>query len=347
MKSELSTNYLGMQLHSPVIVGSCPLTIEPETVRQFVEAGAGAIVLPSILQEQIVHAELQLTDPQAAAERSGYQPQQDKYNGGVERYLATIAQLKTTITVPVIASINVATAGNWLDYVKKIEASGAHALELNWQPIYIDPDESSEQVENTLCDIVHQVSTSVQIPVAVKINHCFANLASIARKLHGAGAQGLILFTHLPQWDVCVDRMHWTIRWELSPIDSLGRVLEGIVRARTGGLAIPIAASGGIRTAEDAIKTMVAGADVVMVTSEIYREGPEVIRKIVEGINQFLGTSPYESLQAFQQARPEVQLGPRRLMRLEYVDPLTRSDHFYDPTPLAATEIGDSFGHKL
>jgi dihydroorotate dehydrogenase (fumarate) len=345
MTTELSAHYLGLELSTPVIVGSCPLTISPESVRQFSNAGAGAIVLPSMLQEQIVHWQLKATHPTAAVQFSGYQPQQDKYNGGAEAYLQTIANLKQRESVPIIASINGGAAGNWLDYAKLIEASGADALELNWQPIIADPDDPALHIEQRLCELVRNLVESVTIPVAVKLNQRFTNLASIAHQLHEAGAKGLVLFTHVPHWDVSIDRMHWTIRWELSPVDSLGGILEGIVRTRTGGLGISIAASGGVRSAEDAIKSMIAGADIVMVTSEIYRGGPDVIRKIIEGISQYLDTSHFGSLQAFQQARPEVQLSPERLMRMDYVDPLTRSDHYYDPTPLATKQTGDGFGH--
>ncbi len=346
MTSELTTTYLGLELKSPVIVGSCPLTIQPETVRQLANAGAGAISLPSILQEQIVHAAMKATDPLGAVSSSGYQPQQDKYNGGVENYLATIRELKLREQVPIFASINGAAAGDWIDYAKEIQASGADALELNWPPAITLPDESGDQIEQRLVNMVRRLCDSVSIPVAVKLNQRFTNLASIAHKLQDAGADGLILFSHLPEWDVSIDRMNWTIRWELSPVASLGGILEGIVRARAGGLDLSVSASGGVRTAEDAIKTMIAGADVVMVTSEIYREGPDAVRRIVEGISRFLDTSHYGSLLAFQQARPAVELGPERLMRLEYVEPLTRSDHYRDPTPVATSETGDSFGHK-
>ena len=346
MTSELTTTYLGMELESPVIVSSCPLTMHPETVRQLVCAEAGAIVLPSMLQEQIVHAAMKTTDPLGAISNSGYQPQQDSYNGGVEQYLATVRELKRREQVPIIASINGASEGACIDYAKEIQDSGADALELNWPPIITHPDETGEQIEQHLVEMVRRLCNSVSIPVAVKLNQSFTNLASIAHKLQDVGADGLILFTHSPEWDVSIDRMHWTIRWELSPVGSLGGVLEGIVRARTGGIDLSIAASGGVCNAEDAIKTMIAGADVVMVTSEIYREGPEVVRRIVDGISRFLDTSHYESLLAFQQARPDVELGPERLMRLEYVDPLTRSEHYHDPTPIAAIESGDAFGHK-
>ncbi len=346
MNSELNVTYLGQQLKSPVIVGSCPLTLESETVRQLVDAGAGAIVLPSMLQEQISYSKLKPVDAQAAIENSGYQPQQDKYNGGVEAYLETIRRLKDRYRLPVFASINGASVGDWIDYGRRIEASGADALELNWQPFVMDPTESADEIEGQLCEIVRLLCATVSIPVAVKLNQRFTNLASIAHRLQDAGAASLVLFTHLPRWDVSVDRMHWTVRWELSPVNSLGTILEGIVRSRNGGLQLSIAASGGIRTSEDAIKAMIAGADVVMVTSEIYRRGPDVIRKIVSGIATFLDGSHYQSLQAFLDARPGVELGPQRLMRLEYVDPLTSSERYIDPTPVAAGETGDSFGHR-
>lgn len=345
MNSQLTTTYLGIELNSPVIVGACPFTIQPETVRQLVCAGAGAIVLPSMLQEQIVHAELKKTDALAAISRSGYQPQQDKYNGGAEGYLTTIRELKKQEPIPVFASLNGASVGGWMDYAKLIEESGADGLELNWQPIVMHPDESAEQVEQHLIDMVRQLRASVSIPIAVKLNQRFTNLAAIAHKLKSAGADGLILFTHMPAWDVSIDRMHWTIRWELSPVDSLGGILEGIVRTRAGGLELSIAASGGVRTAEDALKTMIAGADVVMITSEIYREGPDAVRRIVDGLSRFLDTSHYRSLREFQQARPAIELGPERLMRLEYVDPLTSSDHYVDPNPIVSSQSGDPFGH--
>ncbi|WP_442509606.1 dihydroorotate dehydrogenase-like protein [Novipirellula sp. SH528] len=347
MASELACCYLGMELESPVIVGSCPLTMEVETVRQLVDAGAGAIVLPSMLQEQILYAQMMRENPEHAVQRSGYQPQQDKYNGGTEGYLRFIEAMSTHESIPIIASMDGVSNGDWIDYAKQIEACGADALELNWHPTISNPNESSDEIEQQVCEIVRRLCASVSIPVAVKLSQRFTNLASMAHRLQKAGADGVILFTHLPQWDVSVDRMHWTIRWELSPINSLGAILEGIVRTRAGELDLQIAASGGIRTAEDAIKTLIAGADVVMVTSEIYREGPDAIRNIVKGISKFLDTGPYESLTDFLQARPPVKLGPEQSMRLQFVDPLTRSDHYFDPTPVVPSEIGDAFGHKL
>tara|TARA_R110002049_G_scaffold50370_3_gene143104 strand:+ start:145822 stop:146865 length:1044 start_codon:yes stop_codon:yes gene_type:complete len=346
MSSDLTTHYLGLELKSPIIVGSCPLTIEPELVRQLIDAGAGAVVLPSVLEEQIVYARMKYDDPLAAIEKSGYQPQHDKYNGGVENYLRTIRHLKANYPVPIFGSINGGISGDWIHYTKEIEDSGADGLEINWQPVVATPEQTADQVEEQLCEIVRRTRDLINIPIAVKLNQQFTNLSSIAHKLQNAGADGLVLFTHMPHWDVCIERMHWTIRWELSPVDSIGRILEGIVRTRTGGLDLSIAASGGVRSSEDAIKSMIAGADAAMVTSEIYREGPNAVHRIVEGIRWYLDTSPFRSLQELKSARPSVDFTSERRMRLEYVDPLTRSDHYIDPTPVPVREVGDAYGHK-
>ncbi len=347
MSKELTTKYMGMELSSPIVVGACPLTIEPEHVRQMVCAGAGAIVLPSMLQEQITHTMMKLHDPLGAISESGFQPQQDQYNGGTTEYRETIRNLKKLCQVPIIGSLNGSTEGPWLEYAEEIQAAGADAIELNWQDGMSDPHESCEAVEGRLIKLVTNVCNRLSIPVAVKLSQRFNNLASVAHRLQATGVDGLVLFAHRPQWDVSIDRMHWTIRWELSPPGSLGTTLEGIVHARTGGLDLSIAASGGVRTGEDALKAMIAGADVVMVTSEIYRQGPGAIQEILQGISHFLDTSTHDSLMAFQQSRPSVEFTSERFGRLEYVDPLTRSDHYADPMPEVSALTGDEYGHQV
>ncbi len=347
MTGELAIQYLGLDLTSPVIVGACPLTIEPETVRQLVEAGAGAVVLPSMLQEQIVHRLMKPTDPLGAIERSGYQPQQDKYNGGAEEYLRSITALKRTCAVPIIASMNGASSGDWLDYAMEIELAGADALELNLQSAVFDPEVTSDAIESNLCNIVKGVVDRVRIPVAAKISQRYTNLSSMARQLIKVGANGIVLFTHSPHWDISTDRMHWTVRWELSPSDALGGILEGVVRVRGASPHLSLAASGGVTTSEDAIKAMIAGADVVMVTSAIYREGPHAVRKVVDGITRHLDLSHHRTFAEFLDSRSVMTLGPEQLMRLETVDSLTVNKHYFDPTPAASHAAGDKFGHKL
>jgi dihydroorotate dehydrogenase (fumarate) len=333
MSGELSVKYLGLELPSPVFVGACPLAMESETVRQFIGAGAGAIVLPSILQEQVIHRLMKPVDPLNAIEQSGYQPQQDRYNGGAEGYLRSISSLKETTRVPIIASINGHSGGAWLRYAKEIESAGADALEFNLQSTIIDANASSDSIESSLCNMVADVVGQISIPVSVKITQRYTNLASMVRQLYNAGAKGVTLFTHQPHWDVSTDRMHWTINWELSPVNSIGMILEGLVRICHGKSGLSIAASGGIATSEDALKAMIAGADVVMVTSAVYREGPDVIRKMIDGIRRYLEFRRHSTLSEFLRQRSTVGPCTERMVRLEYVDPLTRSKTYFDPTP--------------
>ncbi|WP_436714438.1 dihydroorotate dehydrogenase-like protein [Roseiconus lacunae] len=352
MSGELSVDYLGLELSSPVVIGACPLTKEPETVRQLIQAGAGAIVLPSILQEQIVHRRMKTDDPLGALSHSGYQPQQDHYNGGADGYLQTIENLRKLFDVPVIASLNGSSEGQWLGFAKEIESAGAHAIEFNLQQVVYDELETSNDAEARMCDMVRQVRDQVQIPLAAKISQRYTNLESMARQLtlddgDGAVCDGLVLFTHTPHWDVSVDRMHWTIHWELSPLHSLGAILEGVVRSRSTTPDASIAASGGVATGEDAIKAMIAGADVVMVTSVVYRHGPDAIRDMVDGIRRHVEWSHHPTLREFLAARLVEPVNEERFMRMEYVDPLTRSETYFDPTPEVSPQSGDAYGHQF
>jgi len=337
---DLNVNFLGIELCSPVIVGSCPLTTEPETVRHLVDAGAGAVVLPSIFPQQFTHA--------AASQSVGREDGSLSKAGNTsfDKYLNTIDRLKALQRCPVFASIGADSTGDWIDRAARLQGAGADALELNWQsPIY-ESIQSAQQIEDRLCDLVGKLSESVTIPIAVKLSQRFTSLASIARRIESVGAAGLVLFTHSPHWDVSIDRMEWTVRWELSPIGSLAGILEGIVRTRAGGLQIPIAASGGVRCGEDAIKAMIAGASVVTVASELYRGGPDAIGKIMAGISQYLSRSQYDSLQALQASRPPIPQDAALLLPPEYADPLTRSTHGDDSSAIARAETGNGFGHS-
>ena len=345
MSSNITCEYLNIPLKSPVIVGACPLTLVPESLRQMVDCGAGAIVLPSIFQEQLDEQAENSKVPHSA-KSVNENLQQDGYNGGPDKYLASIQEIKRLLSVPVIASMNGYDAGDWLNFAKRIEASGADALELNLQPLMASPEQAAEEIESKLCEIVHTVCESVSIPVAVKMTRHFTSVANVAHRVRLAGANGVVLFAHEPQWEVTIDRLAWTTHWELTPVDSVGPTIAGIVHAKAGGLDLSIAASGGIRTAEDAIKAMIAGADVVMITSEVYRVGPAAIRKMVHGIERYLEAGRIDSLAQFQQSRPVPELRTQRMMRFDYLDPLTRSAEYIDPTPVVERQTGDRYGHQ-
>jgi len=344
-EASLSTSYMGLRLASPLIAGSCPMNIDFEFTRLMVASGIGAIVLPSILQEQIVYQSMIKTNPIAAIEKSGHTPQQDRYNGGTKEYLETIERMKREYSIPIIASMHGASTGVWLDFAVEIQGSGADALELNWQIGRCDPNESGEQVEARMLEWVSQIRSRVTIPIAFKMNDRFTNPAYTAIRLQNAGVNGLILFAHRPHWDVDSDRRQWTIGWELTPIGALGKTLEGLVEINTIGLNIPLAASGGIRTGDDVVKTMITGADVAVVVSEIYRQGPNSIDAILAGVRRFLDTNHYRSIQSFVQSRSNLDDRPRYEMRSEIIDPLTSPIKYQDPSPVIEPITGDRFGH--
>lgn len=345
MPSDLTCSYLGLSLNSPVVVGACPLTLEPESLRQMVSCGAGAVVLPSIFQEQLAYQEeLQRESLEKSTDRS-LALKRERYNSGLDGYLANIRRIKGDASVPVIASLNGYGDGQWLDFAKRIEASGADALELNIQPLVKSWQQTAAEIEAALCDIVRKVCASVTIPVAVKLTPRFTNLINVAHRLRDAGAAGLVLFAHEPRWDVALDRLQSTIHWELTPVDSAGATVAGIVHSRASGLELSIAASGGIRTAEEAIKVITAGADAVMITSELYRSGPDVIRQMLAGIERYLESGGFASLAQFCQSRPTPELRSHVMARREYLEQLTGSLHYGDRTPVAQPRTGDRYGH--
>jgi dihydroorotate dehydrogenase (fumarate) len=346
MASRTACEYLGLSLNSPIVVGSCPLVMEPEKLRQLIACGAGAVVLPSIFQEQLTAQGQLPIDPVAATDLATQDFRQQIYNGGPDQYASAIQEIKRLSTVPVIASLNGYSDGAWLDFAKQVEASGADALELNVQPVIADPQQPAEEIEIEIGKIVQRVCQSVAIPVAVKTTRHFTNVAHMMQRLRSAGAAGVVLFAHEVHWDVAIDRLQWTTHWELTPADTVGATVAGIVQARLGAADLSLAASGGVRTADDALKVMIAGADVVMVTSEIYRAGPCAISRIVQGVERYLDTHGFGSIHEFRQARPSPKTRTQHLLRLDYLDPLTSSKNYRDPSHVVDQHTGDRHGHR-
>jgi len=342
MRPALEQLYLKLPLASPVIVGACPLTMQPEMVRQFCTAGVGAVVFPSIFQEQLERSPEFWDEPHPSQELA---PFEQSYNGGPDRYLETIRQVRQTIAVPIIASMNGYAAGSWLTFAKQLEASGADALELNFQPIATSPEQSAGELENQLCDMVHSVCQSVSLPVAVKVSRHHACPANIVHRLKQVGAAGVVLFAHEVKWRVDADRLQWTPHWELTPVDSTASTLSGLIQAQMGVAGISVAASGGIRTADDAIKMLIAGADVVMITSELYRSGPVAIQRVTQGLEHYLSQKGFVSLADLRQARPRIAQRTEPTVRSDYLNPLTQSERYPDPTPVPPQQTGDRFGH--
>lgn len=347
MRLDLSVDYLGLKLVSPVIVGSCPLTLDREAVRQFQLAGAGAVVLPSLFEEQVVHHLMQsgasVDKPEATAEQLGYRDCDDRYNGGPAAYLQAIADLKRTTGIPVIANLDGYTSGHWLSFAQQMQASGADALELSLHTDTSDPSRGAEAVERTLEECVRKVRAEVSIPVSVKLAPLFTSLGNLAWQLAEAGAAGMVLFRLQPRWEVNVDSLHATTRWSLSPAGHIDATIAGLIQARSGGPHISLAASGGISSAADMVKTALAGADAAMVTSEIYREGPEAVSRLTHELSVWLQEHRYASFGDLIRRRPQPRAITRQ--RLNYLQPLTEADAYEDPTPGVPPRSGDRWGH--
>ena len=240
MRPEITARYMGLNLSSPVVVGACPMTRSPETVREYVIAGAGAVVLPSLFEEQIVHRKIELgmepTDQESDAD-STYERSEDHYNGGPVDYLKTIEQLKKVTSVPIIASLDGFTGGTWLSFSRQIESSGADAIELSLHNDFANPALSADDVEEAMLECVRTVCDCVSIPVSVKLLPFFTSLPNLAWRLTESGASGIVVFGREPNWVVQPDELRATTQWSLTPAGHISTAISGLIRVRSGGPA--------------------------------------------------------------------------------------------------------------
>lgn len=346
MRPEITARYMGMNLSSPVVVGACPMTRCPETVREYVIAGAGAVVLPSLFEEQIVHRQIDLglePSEQESSVDATYERREDQYNGGPTDYLKTIEQLKKITSVPIIASLDGFTGGSWLSFSRQIESSGADAIELNLHTDFANPALSADDVEEAMLECVRTVCDCVSIPVSVKLLPFFTSLPNLAWRLTESGASGIVIFGREPNWVVQPDELRATTQWSLTPAGFISTTISGLIRVRSGGPPISIAGSGGVSSPAEVAQIILAGADVAMVTSEVQREGPDAISHMVEGLINFLARNEYESFEAFTKKRPKPQLATSQ--RRSYLQPLTDPDGYRDPSPALPARTGDRWGH--
>jgi dihydroorotate dehydrogenase (fumarate) len=301
----LNTTYLSLTLRSPLVVSASPLSQNIDNIKRMEDAGAGAIVLYSLFEEQ-VRMEQQLLKyyrehPKATpADAQALFPSQQQFRSGLEDYLAHIQKAKNTVEIPIIASLNCSSLdGNWTDFAHKIEEAGADALELNIYHIATDMDQSAQQIEDMYLTILKIVRAAVKIPVAVKLTPFFTNVASMARRLDQAGANALVFFNRFYQPDF--DPKTLTMQSEIplgTPQDSRLplhwiAILYGYVRA-------DLAATGGIYTAEDVVKMLMAGAKVTMLASVLLKEGIDHLRTLEQRLREWLDQNDYVSVSGLQ-----------------------------------------------
>jgi dihydroorotate dehydrogenase (fumarate) len=301
---DLSTTYLGLNLKNPLVVSPSPLCEEIGNLVQMEDAGAAAVVLHSLFEEQIL-IESQALDQglslgvESFAESLSYFPDMTAYNLGPEGYLEHIRKAKQAVNIPVIASLNGVTTGGWIKYARLMQEAGADALELNIFYLANDPELSGADVEELYTSLVSHVKASVRIPVAVKLGPYFSSMAHMAKKLDEAGADALVLFNRFYQPDFDLENLEVVPALHLStPHELLLRLhwvatLYGHVRA-------DLAVTGGVHTAHDVLKAMMAGARVAMMTSALLRHGIDHIRTVLRDLVQWMEEHEYESVRQMQ-----------------------------------------------
>jgi dihydroorotate dehydrogenase (fumarate) len=301
MSVDLRTRYLGMDLANPIVPSASPMGQRIEVLKALQDAGASAVVLPSLFEEQIVHEEVQMAGALDAgadsfAEALTYLPEFEEYNTGVDTYLRHLEDTKAELDLPVIASLNGITVGGWLAHAKRIQEAGADALELNVYFIAADPDETSEAVEDRYIELVEAVRAEITIPLAVKIGPFFSSVGHMCHRLVAAGADGLVLFNRFMQPDIDLETLTIDPALHLSSSEELTLPLRwiGVLRDRVHA---SLACTTGVHTAEDALKALLVGADVTMMASALLHEGPTHVTTVLRGIETWLVEHDYESIE--------------------------------------------------
>ena len=297
---DLSTDYLGLRLSSPLVASSSPLTGALDGLRRLEDAGAAAAVLPSLFEEELSHGATEVdrlfeTGAETFGEALSYFPELDDYATGPDRYLELLAEAKASLDIPVIGSLNGITPGGWLEYAKLMEEAGADALELNLYLVAADPDTTAAEVEARDRAIVAQVRRSVGIPISVKLSPYFTALAHTARELVAAGSSGLTLFNRFYQPDLDVESREVLPRLTLSRSEELRLPLRWIAILH-GRIRASLAASSGIHEVADVVKVLLAGADVAMLASALLERGPERLRELTSGLRDWLDERDYASV---------------------------------------------------
>jgi dihydroorotate dehydrogenase (fumarate) len=300
MSVDLSSRYLGLALANPVVASASPLTGSLDSLKRLQDAGVGAVVLPSLFEEQIEHEEmathnLMLYGAELSPEARGFFPEMRAHETGTANYLKLIGDARKALAVPVIASLNGHTPGGWTRIAKQCEEAGAHAIELNVYFLATDPADTADVVERRYLDLVASVRATTRIPVAVKVSPYFSAMAGMAVRLVGAGASGLVLFNRFVQPDIMLDELEVAPHLVLSTSDELRLALRWIAILH-GRVEASLAATGGAHTSEDVLKLLLAGADCVMVASSLLKRGPQHVTTLVRGVEGWMREREYESV---------------------------------------------------
>lgn len=324
MTVDLRSRYLGLDLASPIVASASPLTGNLDSLRALEEAGAAAVVLPSLFEEQIEHDQVELHaaleyGAHSFGEALTYFPEMDDYNTGPDAYLEHLAATKAALSIPVIASLNGISSGGWTRYAELLQQAGADAIELNVYAVETDQYASAASVEERTLRLVTRICSSVTVPVAVKVSPFYTSFANFAVRLADARADGLVLFNRFLQPDIDLETLTVTPELHLSSREELRLPLRWLAILH-GRAPLSLAATSGVQTAEDVIKLLLAGADVVMVASQLLRKGPGLLRELTDGLGSWLAEREYASVEQMKGSMSQLACGnPGAFERAQYV----------------------------
>jgi dihydroorotate dehydrogenase (fumarate) len=322
---DLSTTYLGLELENPLVPSSSPLTGQLDSAKKLEDAGASALVLPSLFEEAIIYEQQQLEQyvhSQALGhyEAQSYQPVPDDYSSELENHLERIQQFKTALDIPVIASLNGISTSGWIDTGKELQQAGADALELNVYYIAADPGISGEDVEQRYLQLLGDLQQHVSIPITMKLSSQFSSVANMVLKLQQAGADGVSLFNRFYQPDIDLE----TLR--IKPQLELSTATESLLRIRwiallRGRVDLSLAATGGFHDRDSIIKALLAGADVTHLCSVLLQQGPAYLATLRQEVTDWLEENEYESVSQLKGSVSRAcAINPAALEHSNYLD---------------------------
>jgi len=301
---DLTTRYLGMNLRTPLVPSASPLSDEVDNIKRMEDAGASAVVLYSLFEEQLSREQEALNfhlthGAESFAEALSYFPELDEFRVKPDGYLNHIRKAKEAVKIPIIASLNGSSIGGWVEYAKMMQQAGADALELNVYFVATELDRSPEEVERTYLEILRAVKQTVRIPVAIKLGPFFSNMANMAKHLDEAGADGLVLFNRFYQPDIDLDTLEVKPNVLLSTPQALRLPLRWIA-ILYGRIKANMAATSGIHNANDVLKMLMAGADITQLCSTLLRNGIDYIREVETKMSEWMEEHDYQSVQQLQ-----------------------------------------------
>ncbi len=329
---DLSTSYLGLSLKNPVVASASPISKKLSGIRSLEDAGASAVVLYSLFEEQIVHESLALDHflnrgADSYAEALSYFPDLNHYNVGPESYLELIHKAKKAVDIPIIGSLNGVTSGGWVDYARKIEQAGADALELNMYYIPTDVNLSTQEVEEAYINLVRDVRSQIKIPLAVKLSPYFTALPYFAKQLVQAGANGLVLFNRFYQPDLDIETLEVVPNLVLSNSSEMRLPLRWAA-ILYGRIHADLALTTGVHTAQDVLKAMMAGASVTMLASALLQNGVKTISTILTDMQAWMETFEYASISQMKGSMSQQAVAePAAFERANYMKALTSFDN--------------------